>query len=157
MSQARKSKEIKLPKTTLSIDAGSVHSTEPIEFVKVSPNPFSTNLLRKKVQILLKWLAEPKTRCIFWEDHNGSVDIVGLRPVIRTTLETINAGGFTPHEKKKEERLFKFYLIDIVDNNDKYIWSKEDEEKREIIEQNGSIYLKSENIKYIYDFIRKNS
>jgi hypothetical protein len=155
MSKAPSPNETKLPEKLIALEVGNL---QQVSATKVIFESKEKNILQsKKVNILLRWLAEPKMNCIFWQDHNGSVDIVGLRPVLRTTIDTINAGGFTPYEKKADEKLFKFYMIDVVDNNDKYILTREDEEKREMIEQNGSIYLKSENIKYIYDYIRKNS
>lgn len=165
MSQAPKPNERKLQKEKV-YDSSSAEigdtlfapDAEVIVSLAETPNKIVySNEKSYKINILLKWLADPKTGCIFWKDKDGSGDIVGIRPVKRITIETINPNGFTPYKKETEENLFKLYLIDVVTCNDIYIWTTEDFEKREMIEQNGTIYLKSENIKYIYDFIRKNT
>ena len=113
---------------------------------------------RAKIEVridkLLEILNDPMTACKFWRSIDEECDISGIKPVKRTTIETINANGFTPFDKKIEEDLFLYFNIELVDSKDPYIMSKEDIEKKNKIGKNGKIYLKHNDSFYIYEFIR---
>lgn len=115
------------------------------------------NIILIKRDKLMKMLNKKDTNCHFWWGVKFESEIMGIRPVSRNTIEVINPNGFSPYRKEQEEKLFKVFIIDIVDSDKQYIYKKEDKNKEIRLLKDGYIYLKSGNIDYIYDFIRKNT
>lgn len=130
--------------------------------------PFSEKKVTKEQKIsesidkLLFILNAPETNCIFWKVNEPDAHIMGIRPVTRTTIEIINENGFNPYDKKTSENLFKCFKIFILPNKEKNvinqnILNKEEISKKKEIEKNGIIYIKSSDLIYIFNTIRKSS
>ena len=113
--------------------------------------------LSDQIDKLLYILNAPETTCTFWKVNDPDFHIMGLRPVKRITIEVINENGFNPYDKKIEENLFKCFKIYILDSKDKIIINEEEINKKKEIEKNGVIYIKSNDLIYIFDTIRKSS
>lgn len=111
--------------------------------------------LKNSIDKLLIILNNPETNCLFWKIDDPNAHIMGIRPIVRTTLKVINENGFNPYEKKIEENLFKCFKIFILDNKDKYIINQNEIDKKKEIENNGIIYIKSPDLIYIIDTVRK--
>ncbi len=113
--------------------------------------------LADQIKKLLHILNASETNCTFWKVEDPDFHIMGLRPVKRMTIEVINENGFNPYEKKIEEKLFKCFKIYILDSKDKIIINEEEIKKKKEIERNGMIYIKSNDLIYIFDTVRKSS
>lgn len=107
------------------------------------------------IQKLHFMLNDPETKCSFWFSHDMK-GFSGIRPVKRTTVETLNKDGFNPWEKKVEETFFRFYIIDVLEEKHEGPEDKETIEKRIRLEDLGYIYLRSHNIDWIYNYIKSN-
>jgi hypothetical protein len=129
-------------------------TTKPKKMKKTKPEDPKTCIDKLRDRAKIEVLNDPMTACKFWRSIDEECDISGIKPVKRTTIETINANGFTPFDKKIEEDLFLYFNIELVDSKDPYIMSKEDIEKKNKIGKNGKIYLKHNDSFYIYEFIR---
>lgn len=124
----------------------------------VSTHKNVSNAIAEKYEILLERLHETgiSKNYIFHplplHSHFG-LDI--FIPVIRTTLETINPNGFTPYDKKQEELLYKYYVIDLVESNNPYVQTKEDIEISNKLKEKGITYLKSGDINFVFNTLRE--
>jgi hypothetical protein len=112
---------------------------------------------QEKINRLLTKLNDSETKSEFWQISHKDYHIAGVRPVTRTTVEILGKDGFNPYEKKIDEILFKYYKIFIVEDKEEF--SMEPEicrmtGKKMEIEDNGAIYLKSNDLLWIYNAIR---
>lgn len=113
--------------------------------------------LENKIDKLLFILNNPETNCVFWKIDEPNAHIMGIRPVQRTTIEVINENGFNPFDKKTEEKLFKCFKIYVLNNKSEESQNKEGIDNVKEIEKNGIMYIKSYDLIYIVDKIRKST
>jgi hypothetical protein len=113
--------------------------------------------ITESIDKLLIILNTPETNCIFWKVNEPDAHIMGIRPVTRTTIEIINENGFNPYEKKTPENLFKCFKIFIMANREKNLVNQDEIAKKKEIEKNGIIYIKSSDLIYIFDTIRRST
>lgn len=110
--------------------------------------------LNKRIDKILAILNVLETGCIFWRSTKPHSHIMGIRPVKRTIFEIIGKDTFNPLERKFEEMLFKLFSVYISDKEEDNILTKEEIENKKELEKNGVIYLKSNDLFFIFDFIR---
>lgn len=112
-------------------------------------------ILQEKIEKILFVLNSPETSCAFWRVNEPNVHIMGIRPVKRNVVEVINPNGFNPYDKKTEENLFKCFKILVVENKKDLPMMEEEISLKKEIEKNGIIYIKSHDLIYIIETVRK--
>lgn len=113
--------------------------------------------LQERIEKLLFILNSPETSCLFWRINEPNAHLMGIRPVKRTTVEVVNPNGFNPYDKKIEENLFKCFKIFILDSKNNIVMTEEEIKNKKDIEKSGVIYIKNNDLVYIFDCVRKSS
>lgn len=114
-------------------------------------------ILQERIDKLLFIFNAPETSCIFWKVNEPNAHLMGIRPVKRTTVEVVNPNGFNPYDKKIEENLFKCFKIFILDSKENIVMTDEEIKNKQEIEKNGIIYIKNNDLIYIFDTVRKST
>lgn len=160
-----------------SIRKSSSHKGKPIKSSKGSVDPLSktsspkplkkasppslldirikkNEVKDKKIKKLMSLLNSPETGCFFWNGFVMGSDIMGVRPIERTTKTIINEHGFNPLEQLKKEIFHSVYFIQILDGKITVKEQKFLNQYNKELENTGIIYLMHHDITWIYDFIR---
>src|SRR5208283_573230 len=159
MSKLSRPKTIKLQKPKINDNIVTIKKSEydtvgtltgPISLEKYEFNDHSkideyeSSPKDKKIQTLLNMLNWSQTGCKFWDPWNPYEDIEegdlqGIRPVKRFTIEKLEENIFSPTERKTEETFFRFYILDIVESDDKYTYNEDDYKKERKLVEKGFI------------------
>lgn len=116
---------------------------------KKKPNKESID---SRIDKLLTILNQPQTNCEFWKVSSPHYHIAGVRPVTKETIKVLNPDSFNPYEDRKIEMLFKYFKILITEESESEFIAHVDTKTK--IEKNGTIYLVSHDLIWIYEQIR---
>lgn len=106
----------------------------------------------EKISELLNLLNNTDRNLRFWNDKNQFGDIVGIVPVIRVIEEKLGSIYFE-YINKKDDYCCKFIVIDISLNKNNSDLNESDIKKGKMIENQGMLYIKSNDIKQIFDIV----
>lgn len=105
--------------------------------------------LEKVVDLLDLFKNNEDRNLRFWIDKNGFGDIVGIVPVERF-YERERGSKYFPFTDKISELCYKFVVIDICLDSKDFKLNIDDLKKKKILQDNGMIYFKHNDINLIY-------